>query len=123
IVTVFAAAASLIFSGERFIHPKYESSVVLFPASTSSISKAIMEDHPGDKQDMSAIGGEEQAEQLLQMLNSHEIRDAIITKYHLMDHYRINADQSYPYTALYKEYNDNITFQRTEFMAVRIVVM
>ena len=69
IVTLVAVIGSAIFSGETFIPPKYKSTVILFPASTSSISKAVMEDHPGDKQDILAFGEEEQAEQLLQILN------------------------------------------------------
>jgi len=123
IVTLVAAVCSVIFSGETFIPPKYKSTVILFPASTSSISKAVMEDHPGDKQDILAFGEEEQAEQLLQILNSNEIRDRVIKKYQLMNHYRIDASDKYPYTQLYSEYNNNITFQRTEFMSVRIDVL
>lgn len=123
IVTVVAAIASVIFSGETFIPPKFKSSVILFPASTSSISKAVMDDNPGDKQDILAFGEEEQAEQLLQILNSNEIRDRIVKKYKLMDHYRITGDERYPYTKLYNEFNNNITFQRTEFMSVRIDVL
>lgn len=123
IVTIVAAIGSVIFSGESFIPPKYKSSVILFPASTSSISKAVMEDHPGDKQDILAFGEEEQAEQLLQILNSNDIRDRIVAKYHLMSHYRIEASEKYPYTKLYNEFNNNITFQRTEFMSVRIDVL
>jgi uncharacterized protein involved in exopolysaccharide biosynthesis len=82
-----------------------------------------MEDNNGDKQDILAFGEEEQAEQLLQILNSNEIRDRIAAKYHLMSHYHIDASEKYPYTKLYNEFNSNITFQRTEFMSVRIDVL
>lgn len=123
IVTAVAALCSIIFSGERFIPPRFKSTVILFPASTSSISKSVMEEHPGDKQDILAFGEEQQAEQLLQILNSNEIRDRIVAKYHLMSHYRIDPSESYPYTKLYNEFNGNITFQRTEFMSVRIDVL
>ena len=40
-----------------------------------------------------------------------------------MDHYGIDNTQKYPKTALSNEFNDNISFQRTEFMSVRIDVL
>ena len=123
IVTLVAAVGSIIFSGETFIPPKYKSTVILFPASTSSISKAVMEDNPGDKQDILAFGEEEQAEQLLQILNSNEIRDRIANKYHLLEHYKIDPNGGDPNTYLEYDFNSNITFQRTEFMSIRIDVL
>jgi len=123
IVTILGALCALIFSGENFITPKFKSTVVLFPAATNSISKSIMQEHTSDKQDILAFGEEEQAEQMLQVLNSDEIREIIIRKYHLMQHYKIDSTQRYPMTALIGEFNDNISFQRTEFMSVKIDVM
>src|SRR4051812_41348905 len=123
IVSAVAAVCAVIFSTEYFIHPKFKSTVILFPASTSSITKAVLEDHAGDKQDILAFGAEEQAEQLLQILNSNEIRDRIVAKYNLYTHYRIDTLQPYPLTNLTSEFNGNITFQRTEFMSVRIDVL
>ena len=123
IVSILAAVGSFIFSGESFIKPKYKSSVVFFPTATNSISKALMDEHVSDKQDILAFGEEEQAEQLLQILNSDEIRDIIVQKYHLLQHYGIDSMQQFPMTALVNEFNDNISFQRTEFMSVRIDVL
>lgn len=123
IVSILAAVGSFIFSGESFIKPKYKSSVVFFPTATNSISKALMDEHVSDKQDILAFGEEEQAEQLLQILNSDEIRDIIVLKYHLLSHYGIDSMQQFPMTALVNEFNDNISFQRTEFMSVRIDVL
>jgi len=82
-----------------------------------------MDEHVSDKQDILAFGEEEQAEQLLQILNSDEIREVIVQKYHLMQHYGIDSAQNYPMTALVNEFNENISFQRTEFMSVRIDVL
>ncbi len=123
VVTLVAALASLIFSGPAFITPKYKSSVVFFPAATNSISKAILESSGSDKQDLLAFGAEEEAEQIIQILNSDEIREIIIRKYDLANHYKIDPDKEYPITRLVEEYRDNITFSRTEFMSVRINVL
>lgn len=115
--------ASIVFSSPWFITPKYQSSVIFFPSATNSLSKAILDDSPSEKQDILAFGEEEQAEQMLQILNSDEIRSTIIQKYDLMNHYDIDASGSYPQTALYDEFKNNISFSRTEFMSVRIDVL
>ncbi|MCC7231658.1 MAG: hypothetical protein IT242_01835 [Bacteroidia bacterium] len=123
ICVLLTAIAAVIFSGPYFITPKYKSTVVFFPASTNSVSKALMDDNTTEKQDILAFGEEEQAEQMLQILNSDEIRGAIIRKYDLMNHYKIDKAGLYPMTELYKEYNDNIHFSRTEFLSVKIEVL
>ena len=123
IVTVIAIAASVVFSMPFFITPKYKSTVVMFPTSTNSISKALLAQNQGAKQDILQFGEEEQSEQLLQMLNSSKIRNRIIEKYDLMKHYEIDSTSPYKNTLLAKEFESNITFRRTENMAVEIAVM
>lgn len=123
VVTLVAALASLIFSGPYFITPKYRSTVIFFPAATNSISKAILVSSGSENQDIMAFGAEEQAEQSLQILNSDEIRDHIINKYDLINHYKIDTNKEYPLTRLFREYADNIKFSRTEYMSVRIDVL
>ncbi len=82
-----------------------------------------MSDNYGGKQDILEFGAEEQSEQLLQILNSNKIRARIIQKYNLIEHYNIDPDSKYKNTLLFKEYEDNISFRRTEFMAVEIEVL
>jgi len=123
IVSAIAAVASIIFSGPFFIPPKYKSQVVLFPTSTNSISRALLSQNQGPKQNILQFGEEEDAEQLLQILNSSKIRNRIVEKYNLIKHYDIDADAKYPRTLLVKEYQSNITYRRTENMAVEITVM
>ncbi len=120
---IIAVIASAIFSGPWFITPKFKSSVVFFPSSTNSISKALLEESNSEKQDILAYGEEEQAEQMLQILNSDEIRETIIKKYNLLDHYKIDQNDPYPQSRLFEEFKNNITFSRTEFLSVRIEVM
>lgn len=123
VVSVLAALASIIFSAPFFIPPKFKSTVVLFPTSTNSISKALLTQSQAPKQDVLQFGEEEDAEQLLQILNSSLIRDQIISKYNLYRHYDIDTKSAYPRTLLQKEFSSNIKFRRTENMAVEISVM
>ena len=123
IVTVLAFIASVIFSSPWFITPKFKSTVIMFPTSTNSISKSLLSENTNSKQDILQFGEDEQAEQLLQILNSNRIRDRIILKFNLMDHYDIKQNEKYRYTRLYNEYEDNIKFSRTEYMAVKVDVL
>jgi uncharacterized protein involved in exopolysaccharide biosynthesis len=122
IITAVAIVAAIVFSSPLFIKPKFKSSVIMFPVATNSISKVLISQNSGIKEDILGIGEEEQAEQMLQMLNSNMIRDRIIQKYNLLGHYRIPQDAKYKYTRLHKEYENNVKFRRTEYMAVKITV-
>lgn len=124
IVTLVAAVLAGIFSGPNFIKPKYKSTVTVFPTTTNSLSKALLPQQFSTRgQDIMEFGEEEQAEQLLQILNSDEIRDKIITKYNLVKHYHIDTNSAFVKTELYKNYSSNIEFRRTEFMSVEINVL
>ncbi len=122
-VTVIAILSSTIFSSSLFIPPKFKSTVVLFPTATNSISRALLSNNQGYKQDLLQFGEEENAEQLLQILNSSKIRNRIVKKYNLMKHYDIDEKGKYKRTLLMKEYESNIKYRRTENMAVEISVL
>ncbi|PCJ22713.1 MAG: hypothetical protein COA97_13065 [Flavobacteriales bacterium] len=121
IVTLVAIISSVVVS--LLIENKYESTVVMFPTTTSSISKALISEHNNGKQDVLRLGEEEEAEQMLQILYSDEIRNRIIDKYNLAQHYDIDDDVDYKFTKLQREYESNVTFNRTKFMSVEITVL
>lgn len=120
LITILGALLSI--GASLLIDDKYKGVVVLYPSATNSISKALLSDTYGGKADILEFGEEEQAEQLLQILNSAAIRDEIIKKYDLMNHYEIDSTDKYKRTKLFKEYEDNISFKRNEYMAVEIEV-
>lgn len=117
-------AAVLVSSAiALIIKEKYKSTVIMFPVQSNSISKALLTEDVTGKQDILQFGEEEQAEQMLQILNSDEIRNKICKKYDLMKHYEIDPTDRFKNTRLFETYNENITFKRTEFMSVRVDVM
>lgn len=105
------------------IKEKYKSTVILFPATTNSISKALLTENNTKQEDVLQFGEEEEAEQMLQILNSDEIRTRICEKFKLMEHYGIDPTDKFKRTKLYDEFQSNITFKRTEYMSVKIEVM
>lgn len=112
----------VVFSAPWFITPLYESQVVFYPATVNSISKALLSDNPSDKTDVLEFGAEEQSDQLIQILYSDEIRDSIIRRFRLMEHYEIPKNVKFRYTRLNKKYDKLIQFKRTEYMSVEITV-
>ena len=118
VVGIVAFLSSAIVS--LLIEEKFESTVTLYPTKTSSVTfnENITED-----QSVSKFGEDEEAEQMLQILESSSIREKIITKYNLMTHYEIDLDAKYLNTALTKTYIENINFKRNNNGAVLINVL
>ncbi len=121
IITLAAAVISTLISFT--ITPKFRSSVVLFPASESPVSKSLLQANFQDRIGILGFGEEEQLERILQVLHSDDIRDHVIEAYDLMAHYEIDPDGAFPLTKLYGEYSSNIKFKRTEFNSILIEVM
>ena len=101
-IGIIAIVAAIVFSSPFFIKPMYKSTVILYPTASNSISKALLSENRGNTKDILEFGEDEQTEQMLQVLNSNKIRDRIIEKYNLLDHYNIKKDSKYKMTSLYQ---------------------
>ncbi len=119
IVCILALVISSIVS--LMIPSKYKSTVILFPASSSSISQSLITESQ-QKKDILKFGEEEEVEQLMQMLQSTGIRNRIVEKYDLFNHYGIDLNSKHPYSTLYKTFDNNVKVSRTEFMSIRVDV-
>lgn len=121
IITIVAAVISAIVS--LTITPKYESSMIFFPTTTSSVSKALISNNVFLNKDVLMFGDEEDAEQMLQILYSDEIKSKLIEKYDLLNHYKIPADSKIKWTQLDRMMKENINFRKTQYMSIEITVM
>lgn len=123
-LTLLAAILAAVFSAPYFIKPKYKSTVTVFPTTTNSLSKALLpQQFSARGQDILEFGEEEEAEQLLQILNSDEIRNQVVAKFDLLNHYDVDTNGPYVRTELYETFSDNISYRRTEYMSVEINVL
>ncbi|MBS4056842.1 MAG: hypothetical protein KKD74_13345 [Bacteroidetes bacterium] len=123
IIAVATIALSYIFTLPVFITPLYKSTVVLYPTSSNSISKLLLSTTFSTNKDILEFGEDEQTERMLQILSSNKIRDKVIEKYDLANHYNLSRDSRYRLTRLYNEYESKIRFRKTEYMAVKITVL
>ncbi len=121
IITIIAIFLSILASFT--ITPMFKSTVILFPTANASVSKNLLGDNYSGKTSIYEIGDEVQAEQLLQVLNSEEIKNRIVSKYNLLKHYNIDTTSGYPLTKLNETFRSNVRIKRTEFMSVQVDVM
>src|ERR1035437_5013354 len=97
---------STIFSGPTFIEPKYKSFAILYPSN------------------ILPYAGENQSEQLIQLLQSDDIRRDVDSIFHLEKHYGIyTANDHYAQSHFMEIYRDNINFRKTEYESVEITVL
>jgi uncharacterized protein involved in exopolysaccharide biosynthesis len=100
--------------------PIYRSTAIVFPAATSTVSFSEQRNAKASSMD---FGEEEQAEQLIQILQSSNIRDKIVSEFDLQKHYEIDKNDENKYYKLVKEYNQNILFVRTRYGSIQIDVL
>ena len=122
-LALVAVAAAIVSGAASFlITPKYKSKVVLFPAASTPLSQVLLTNYPTNK-NIEGFGEEEEAEQVLQVLYSDMIKDKIINKYDLLSHYKVKPDSKTRKSDLYKEFESNSSFRRTEFNSIEITIM
>ena len=105
------------------ITPRYRSEVILFPAITNSVSKALLSDQSTGRDDILALGDEEDAEQLLQILNSDQVRDRTAQRFDLLKVYRIAPEGKHKNSELRDAYDGHVKFEYTKFGSVRVEVL
>lgn len=115
LAAVGAAIASYI------VEEKFKSTVVMFATSQHSIGEQFYEETK--KNDLLEYGEKEDAERLLQILNSDRIRARIIKKYDLWTHYDIEQGSKGANTLMQKEYNSNVSSRLTKFGSIEVEVL
>ena len=114
-----AAVASAIAS--FVIEEKFKSSVTMFATPQHSIGEQFYEEQK--KEDLLEFGEKEDAERLLQILNSDRIRNRVIEKYNLWDHYEIAPTDPGANTLMAKEYNSNVSSKLTRYGSILVEVL
>ena len=122
IFIIVGVLAIIISAGVSLImEEKFESSVIMFATTQSSIGEQFFEE--SKQGDLLAYGETEDAERLLQLLNSNRVRSQIIETHNLSDHYEIDLSESGSRTLLQKEYDSNVGADLTRFGSIRIHVL
>ena len=105
-VGTIAIVLSAVFSSSIFIKPKYKSTARIYP----SVNIVTFSD-------------ESQSEQLLEIINSRDIKLQLIDMFNLSKVYKISKQEPKYMTYMLTEFNDNVTFKKTEYETVEIQVL
>lgn len=123
LICVSLAAALLSFAIALFIKPLYKSTAILYAPRTNAVSKTIMNNsNNNERLDVRSYGIEEETEQMMQILHSRELKDAIADKYNLIEYYELDTNSKHLISKLYQDMGDNISIKRTQFGAISITV-
>ena len=105
IISVIVIILSIFFTSSIFINPKYESYAIIYPVNLASFSE------------------ESETEQMLQLLQSQDIKNKLFSVFHLAKHYDIDTTSDYWFTQLNKKYESLINYNKTEYESVKINVI
>ncbi|WP_294674382.1 Wzz/FepE/Etk N-terminal domain-containing protein [uncultured Fluviicola sp.] len=121
-ILIIVTSAGLVVSTvvAFLMTPLYRSTAIVFPAATSTVSFSEQRNAKASSMD---FGEEEQAEQLIQILQSSKVRDKVVEKFDLMKHYDIDESDANKHYKLVKEYNSHILFVRTRYGSIQIDVL
>jgi capsular polysaccharide biosynthesis protein len=104
IVGVIAVVLSAIFSGPAFIAPKYKSTARIYPTNIWVLSD------------------ESETEQMLEVLNSNDLRFRMFEAFDLDQVYKINKEDPQYLTYMFDMYNTNVSTSKTEYETAEIIV-
>lgn len=105
IITVVAGVLAVVFSGPAFIAPLFKSYALVYPSNINPYSD------------------ESETEQMLQILQSNDIKDSVIAKFDLAKHYEVDQDYKYFRSTLLYEYDDHVKTKKTPYESVEIEVL
>jgi uncharacterized protein involved in exopolysaccharide biosynthesis len=104
VLVVVAGALGALFSSSWFIIPKYKSSAVVYPANITPLSD------------------ESESEQMLELIQSDDIKFMVIEAFDLYEHYSIGKDDANHVWKILKAFNGNVNIQKTPNEAIVISV-
>jgi len=105
LVGVIAILLSAIFSGPKFIAPKYKSTARIYPTNLWPLSE------------------ESETEQMLEIVNSDDIKLKMFDAFDLGKVYDVSKDDPHYITYMMDFYNNNVSTSKTEYETVEIKVL
>ncbi len=103
-VGAVAILLSTVLSGASFIKPQYRSRAVLYPVHISTYSIETTSD------------------QLLQLLESNSIRDSVVARFNLVEHYKVDTARAGGRALLELTYNERVRINKTRYESIDIQV-
>ena len=103
-IAVIAALLAAVFSSSIFMKPRFKSYALVYPSNIAPYSD------------------ESESEQMLQWLQSQDVRDSVMKKFDLHKHYGIDSSQKYFRSTMDYLYKKNVQIRKTQYESVEIIV-
>jgi len=104
-ILVVVFAVSWFFTRPRFLQPWYKSTAIVYPVNLSPYSI------------------ETPTEQLLQLLESDDLKDTLISHFKLMEHYKVDPTLPFAHAVVFNKLKKKLTISNTRFESVYIQVL
>ena len=101
--------------------PQYKSVATIFPTRSFSVSKLLIEQNIGNQEDYMQIGDDDDAEKLLQILNSDHLKKLVAEKFNLWQRWKVEKDM-YAEHYLNLKWENHVRYKRTDFNSIKIEV-
>lgn len=119
---IASIAAFIISTTVAFLlAPQYKSVATIFPTRSFSVSKLLIEQNIGNQEDYMQIGDEDDAEKLLQILNSEQLKKLMADKFNLWQRWKIEKDK-YAEHYLKLKWDNMVRYKRTDFNSIKVEV-
>ena len=118
LIVITLVAGVFGFLASTFIKPMYKSTAIVYATHYNSML-FYNEDMASD---MKKYGEEYETEQLIQILQSREFKDTLVSQFNLIEYYGIDTLKKHWKSLLYKDLEDNIRIKRTQFGGISIAV-
>lgn len=113
VLTCFFAALVITGIVTAMLPKRYSSSAIIFPVYNNNLESVI--DNP-------VFGYDVEADRLLQLLESDEVRDSVVGKFHLEKYYEIDKANPDWNDRLRQKFLNDVDFERTQYMSIVIKV-
>lgn len=105
VIGLLAVLLAALFSSPYFLTPLYRSTARLYPINTRSFSE------------------ESRSEQLLEIINSNDIKRQMISAFDLAARYRVDPEEPHFQTKVLREYDDHVSCKKTTYETVELTVL
>jgi capsule polysaccharide export protein KpsE/RkpR len=104
LVALVAFALAALFSSPLFMKPRYRSMAIVYPVNLTNYSI------------------ETRADQLLQLFESNSIRDSLIDRFRLMEHYGLDTNLYAGKNTLFNLFRERVEVSKTRYESVQVEI-
>lgn len=122
-ILLMAGISFLFFFLITFLmSPQYKSTTLVFPIRQFSVSKLIIEQNVGNQEDYMLLGDEDDAEKVLEIMNSDAMKTEIFNRFNLWERWKINKNSPKALFYMKNKWKNQVHIKKTVFNVIRIEV-